>query len=110
MNGHHLKLLKELSENNSQSQRELSRKLGLSLGSVNYDLSHLVEAGPIRAKRFKNSKNKIAYMYILTPAGVKSKMQLSHAFLKRKLDEYEMLKMEIEELQREVGPDQSLPD
>ena len=110
MNGHHLKLLKELSENNSQSQRELSRKLGLSLGSVNYVLSSLVEAGLIRAKRFKNSKNKIAYMYILTPAGVKSKIQLSHAFLKRKLDEYEMLKMEIEELQREVGPDQSLSD
>ena len=34
----------------------------------------------------------------------------SHAFLKRKMDEYEMLKMEIEELKREVGPDQSLPD
>src|SRR3989337_3941054 len=101
MNGHHLKLLKELSENHSQSQRELSQKLGLSLGSVNYVLSHLVEAGLIKAKRFKNSKNKIAYMYILTPAGIKSKMQLSRAFLKRKLDEYEMLKMEIEELQRE---------
>ena len=72
MDGHHLKLLKELSENNSQSQRELSRKLGLSLGSVNYVLSSLVDAGYIR-----------------------------RAFLKRKLDEYEMLKMEIEELQRE---------
>ena len=66
-------------------------KLGLSLGSVNYVLSNLVDAGFIRAKRFKNSKNKIAYMYILTPAGIKSKMQLSRAFLKRKLDEYEML-------------------
>ena len=48
MNGHHLKLLKELSENNSQSQRELSRKLGLSLGSVNYVVSNLVDAGFIR--------------------------------------------------------------
>ena len=72
MNGHHLKLLKELSENNSQSQRELSQKLGL-----------------------------MTYMYILTPAGIKSKMQLSRNFLKRKLDEYEMLKMEIEALKRE---------
>ena len=67
MNGHHLKLLKELSKDNKLSQRELSRKLGLSLGSVNYVLSNLVDAGLIRAKRFKNSKNKIAYMYILTP-------------------------------------------
>jgi len=102
MNGHHLKLLKELSENNSQSQRELSRKLGLSLGSVNYVVSSLVDAGLIRAKRFKNSKNKIAYMYILTPSGIKSKMQLSRDFLKRKLDEYEMLRTEIEELKKDI--------
>lgn len=108
MNGHHLKLLKELSKDNKLSQRELSQKLGLSLGQVNYVLSNLVEAGLTRAKRFKNSKNKIAYMYILTPAGIKSKMQLSRDFLKRKLDEYEILKMEIEELKREVESDKNL--
>ncbi len=95
-------LIKELSKDNKLSQRELSRKLGLSLGSVNYVVSNLVDAGLIRAKRFKNSKNKIAYMYILTPAGIKSKMQLSRDFLKRKLDEYEMLKMEIEELRKDL--------
>lgn len=102
MNGHHLKLLKELSKDNTLSQRELSKKLGLSLGSINYVLSNLVDAGYIRAKRFKNSKNKIAYMYIVTPAGIKSKIQLSRDFLKRKLDEYEMLKMEIEELKKDI--------
>ena len=110
MNGHHLNLLKELSKDNKLSQRELSKKLGVSLGSVNYVLSNLIDAGLIKAKRFKNSKNKIAYMYIMTPAGIKSKMQLSRLFLKRKLDEYEMLKTEIEELKREVGPDKSLSD
>ena len=95
-------LLKELSKDNKLSQRELSKKLGVSLGSVNYVVSNLVDAGLIKAKRFKNSKNKIAYMYIMTPAGIKSKMQLSRDFLKRKLDEYEMLKMEIEELKRDL--------
>ncbi|MBI5747023.1 MAG: MarR family EPS-associated transcriptional regulator [Nitrospirae bacterium] len=109
MNGHHLKLLKELSENNSQSQRELSRRLGLSLGSVNYALSGLIDKGLIKAKRFKNSKNKRAYMYILTPAGIKKKMELSCTFLKRKMIEYEMLKMEIEELKRDVGPESLSP-
>ena len=102
MNGHHLKLLKELSKDNKLSQRELSKKLGVSLGSVNYVLSNLIDAGLIKANRFKNSKNKIAYMYILTPAGIKSRMQLSRDFLKRKLDEYEMLKMEIEELKKDI--------
>jgi len=65
-------------------------------------LSSLIDKGLIKAKRFKNSKNKIAYMYILTPDGIKSKMQLSRAFLKRKMDEYEMLKTEIEELKRDL--------
>jgi len=41
-------------------------------------------------------------MYIMTPAGIKSRMQLSRDFLTRKLDEYEMLKMEIEELRRDL--------
>src|SRR4030065_430716 len=104
MNGHHLKLLKELSKDNKLSQRELSKKLGLSLGSVNFVLSNLIDAGLIKAKRFKNSKNKIAYMYIMTPAGIKSRMQLSRDFLTRKLDEYEMIKLEIEELRRESWP------
>ena len=102
MNGHHLNLLKELSRDNKLSQRELSKKLGVSLGNVNYVVSNLVDAGLIKAKRFKNSKNKIAYMYIMTPAGIKSRMQLSRDFLTRKLDEYEMLKMEIEELRRDL--------
>ena len=100
-----LLLLKDLSKENNLSQRVLSQRLALSIGRVNYLLSSLIDKGLIKAKRFKNSKNKIAYMYILTPDGIKSKMQLSRAFLKRKLDEYEMIKMEIEELKREVEPD-----
>src|SRR3990172_3301970 len=104
MNGHHLKLLKELSENNSQSQRELSRKLGLSLGSVNYVLSSLVDAGFIRAKRFKNSKNKMAYMYLLTPEGIKQKAELTHLFLTRKVDEYNKIKEEIKTLRKDLIP------
>jgi len=83
-----LQLLKDLSKENNLSQRVLSQRLALSIGRVNYLLSSLIDKGLIKAKRFKNSKNKIAYMYILTPDGIKSKMQLSRAFLKRKLDEY----------------------
>lgn len=103
MDSHHQRLLKKLSENNTLTQRELSKHLGLSLGMVNYALGTLIDAGLIKAKRFKNSKNKIAYMYILTPAGIRRKMQISHDFLKRKMVEYEKLKMEIEELKKEAG-------
>jgi len=60
MDEHHLRLLKELTENNTLSQRALSKRIGLSLGSVNYALSSLIDKGLLKAKRFKNSKNKMA--------------------------------------------------
>jgi EPS-associated MarR family transcriptional regulator len=102
MDEHHLKLLSELSKDHTLSQRDLSQKLGLSLGKVNYVLNALLDKGLVKAKRFKNSKNKRAYMYILTPQGITQKMDLTYHFLKRKIEEYDTLKNEIEELQKEV--------
>jgi EPS-associated MarR family transcriptional regulator len=99
---YHLKVLKELSRDNSISQRELSRRLGLSLGKINYLIHSLRAKGLVKAKRFKNSKNKIAYKYILTPHGMRKEMELTYEFLKRKMEEYDMLKKEIERLKRDV--------
>lgn len=103
MDEHHLKLLKELSVDNTLSQRDLSKKLGLSLGKVNYVLNALLDKGLVKAKRFKNSRSKLAYMYILTPKGITKKMDLTYHFLKQKIDEYDTLRTEIEELKRELG-------
>lgn len=102
MDEHHLKLLQELSKDNTLSQRELSKKLGLSLGKVNYVLNALLEKGLVKTKRFKNSKNKLAYMYILTPRGIKNKVELTYNFLKRKTNEYNILEMEIKELKKDI--------
>jgi EPS-associated MarR family transcriptional regulator len=102
MDGHKLKILQELAKDNTLSQRDLSRKLGLSLGKVNYVLNALIDKGHVKAESFKNSKRKLAYMYILTPAGIKAKVELSYRFLKRKIDEYNTLKIEIEELRKET--------
>jgi len=102
MDEHHLKLLKELSKDSTLSQRDLSSRLGLSLGKVNYVLNALLDKGLLKTKRFKNSKNKRAYMYILTPKGIKGKMDLTYHFLERKVGEYDALKMEIEALREEL--------
>lgn len=102
MNESHLRLLRELSKDNMLSQRDLSKKLGLSLGKVNYILNALLDKGLVKVKRFKNSRNKLAYMYILTPRGIIKKMELTHDFLKRKMDEYDTLKEEIEELKKDI--------
>jgi EPS-associated MarR family transcriptional regulator len=102
MDEHHLKTLKELSKDSALSQRDLAKRLGLSLGSVNYVLNALLDKGLVKAERFKNSKNKLAYMYHLTPDGIKEKVGLTYHFLQRKREEYDSLGMEIEELRREL--------
>ena len=95
------KTLRELAKDGTLSQRDLSRKMGLSLGRVNYVINALLEQGYINAERFKNSKNKMGYMYKLTPKGVSEKIQQTQTFLARKSMEFELLKREIETLKRE---------
>ena len=102
MNEHHLNLLKELTKDNTLSQRDLSGRLGLSLGKVNYILKALLDKGLLKAEKFKNSKHKLAYIYHLTPKGLAAKFELSSNFLQRKIDEYDALKLEIEELKEEL--------
>ena len=103
MDEYHLKLLKELSKDSTLFQRDLSNKLGLSLGNINYALNALLDEGLLKTKRFKNSKNKMAYMYVLTPEGIKGEMELAYHFLQRKTGEFDTLKMEIEALRKELG-------
>ena len=95
-------LLKILEENPSLSQRELSALLGVSLGKVNFCLKALVLKGCLKVNNFRNSHNKLAYAYLLTPHGVEEKARMTMAFLKRKLHEYDKLREEIEELQIEM--------
>jgi len=102
MDEHHLKLLKELSQDQTLSQRELSKKLDLSLGKINYLVNALLDKGLVKTERFINARNKLAYMYILTPAGISMKAKLTYSFLKRKMGEYDALKLEIEELKKEM--------
>lgn len=95
-----LGIIKEIENTPSITQRNLSEKLGISLGKTNYILKALVEKGIIKLKRFKNSKNKMAYLYVLTPHGIARKAELTRVFLERKIKEYEQLKNEIEELKQ----------
>lgn len=84
------------------SQRELARELGVALGSVNHLLSALIAKGLVKARNFRNARNKLAYAYMLTPQGAAEKAALTAGFMRRKLAEYEALKRELEELTAEV--------
>lgn len=94
-------LLRRLAGNPHSSQRELATDLAMSLGKVNYCLKALLDKGYIKAGNFKNSHNKRAYLYQLTPAGLAAKSRATTRFLARKQAEYEQLAAEIEELRRE---------
>jgi EPS-associated MarR family transcriptional regulator len=96
------KLMRILEKNPGMSQREVARELGVSLGKVNYCLKALVRKGWIKATNFKNSNNKAAYMYLLTPRGIEEKAGLTARFLQAKMHEYESLRAEIEQIRREA--------
>jgi len=98
-------LLRLLAASPKLSQREVASFLGVSLGKANYCLRALISKGLIKAKNYRKSSNKLAYLYFLTPAGIAAKADLTRQFLAYKVAEYEYLRLEIEGLQRECKSD-----
>lgn len=96
------RVLRQLEANPHLSQRELSKSLGVSLGGVNYCLNALIAKGAVKIENFKNNQNKWVYAYVITPQGIAQKIALTGSFLKRKMQEYEQLKQEIESLTQEA--------
>ena len=98
----HFRVMRLLEANPDMSQRDLAAHVGISLGSLNYCLKALMDKGFVKLENFQNSKHKFKYVYILTPAGIAQKVALTGRFLKRKMQEYEALKAEIEGLKDEL--------
>jgi len=98
-----LHVLQEIERNPKITQRALAQRLEISLGKINFLVNALINKGIIEIKNFKNAKNKLAYMYLLTPQGIKIKIQLTHKFFIWKTQEYEKLKEEIERLKIEAS-------
>lgn len=99
----YFRVLRMLNENPDLTQRELAKKLEVSLGSLNYCMMALIEKGWIKVQKFSQSKNKFGYIYILTPEGIAEKTALTSNFLMRKLVEYDLIKAEIESLNFEFN-------
>lgn len=101
----YFRIMRLVDEQPDISQRELAEKVGISLGALNYCLKALMDKGFVKLENFQNSKHKFKYAYILTPSGIAEKVSITSRFLKRKLQEYEALKAEIDVLKAEVGDD-----
>jgi len=96
------RLLCHLERHPKSSQRELADEIGFSLGKMNYCIKALIDKGWVKARIFRNSRNKSAYIYQLTPKGVGEKVRVTRRFLTIKLREHVAIAAEIEQLKQEV--------
>lgn len=90
------------------TQRELAGELGISLGKVNYCLRALIDKGHIKLNKFQRRSDKSHYLYVLTPAGIQHRAAITLQFLRRKIDEYEQLRQEIDALTAELQDPRAL--
>jgi MarR family transcriptional regulator, temperature-dependent positive regulator of motility len=95
-------LLRYLEANPNASQRELAKAAGVSVGKINYCVRALIAKGWLKIRNFRQSTNKRAYIYVLTPKGIEGKVSLTREFLRIRTAEYQTLAAEIERLTEEV--------
>ena len=96
-NQDYLNLLRKIQQKSKYTQRELADELGFSLGKLNYCLRALQKKGLVKIQNFQKQSNKINYLkYVITPAGIAERTQLTITFMKKKMKEYEELKKELE--------------
>ena len=101
----HFRVLRLLQDSPEVSQRELAEAVGISVGSAHYVLNALIERGLVKLGNFTAAQDKRRYAYILTPRGIVEKAAITRRFLARKMDEYDALKVEIDQLLSEAGED-----
>ena len=88
------KVLRVISSDPRKSQRNLANELGFSLGKLNYCIQALKKKGLIKINNFSKKKNKLDYIYLLTPKGIYHKTRMAYFFMKQIMKEYEDLKTE----------------
>jgi EPS-associated MarR family transcriptional regulator len=97
-----LMVLRLLEQDPNLSQRALAQRLGVSLGKAHYLLQALLGKGLLKMRNFERSDHKMAYCYLLTPAGVVEKARMTREFLRRKEEQFQLLRVLIDQLHREL--------
>jgi DNA-binding MarR family transcriptional regulator len=89
----------EIEQEGSPSQRELSRRLGLSLGLVNAFLKRLASRGYFKVKTMPRNRVK----YFLTPKGLARKSNLTVKYLRYSVNFYKEIKNLLLNKYKEMG-------
>ena len=84
------------------TQRQLAKKLNMSLGKTHYLIKSLIDVGWLKLSNFERSDNKWGYAYLLTPKGIIEKSIITADFLVRKQQEFSDIQKEIQRLKKEV--------
>jgi len=92
----HFNVLRKIKNKPNTTQREMAKDLNFSLGKLNYCIKALQKKGLIKISNFKKNPNKVNYIYVLTPRGIVAKTKLTINFMKRKMNEYDELKKELD--------------
>lgn len=105
-----LLVMRQIAETPEVNQRSVAQRLGISLGKVNFCMRALAGKGLVKVDNFRRSDRKLAYAYVLTPAGIEEKTRLTVTFLQSKLGEYDRLQREIDALKAEVSQIRKAPE
>jgi len=93
-----LEILTNIEANPNLTQRQIAKKLGVSLGKTNYLIKALLSKGILKINNFRRSDNKLGYLYVLTPKGLEIRRKLTTLYLQRKSEEFDKLKKEMERI------------
>ena len=94
-----LEILRNIEDNPNLTQRQMAKELDVSLGKINYLIKSLIEKGSLIIENFRTSDNKLGYLYVITPKGIEQRRKLTLEFLKRRSEEFDKLKKEMERLE-----------
>jgi EPS-associated MarR family transcriptional regulator len=97
------KLLREIEQNPSATQRTLAENLDVSLGKINYVLAGLVKKGIVKARKLKNDPQNIRWSYLLTPKGIREKIKITKAYFDKRVVEFDEIGREIAELRKDIS-------
>lgn len=93
-----LQILEEIGNDHVPSQRDLAKKLNVSLGLVNSFVKRLAHKGYFKVSTIP--KNRV--MYILTPKGAAEKTRLTYEYIQHSYQFYKRARQKLRDLFQEL--------
>ncbi len=95
---HTLRIMEEIDNDYTPSQRDLSRTLNISLGLVNSFIKRLVNKGYLKITNIPKNRLK----YILTPKGAAEKTHLTYQYIQYSFDYYKKTRGKLRKLFKDL--------